>query len=99
MGEDLTVVRFLLVDVPAPVYYVATECNAEPKDWVRYVLSLAFRCFRLLTGGWLVGCLHVSQDFWQRLFHVKICVNVLNKGHKVSILLDDDDDDISIRYC
>jgi hypothetical protein len=96
MGEDLTVVRFLLVDVPAPVYYVATECNAEPKDWVRYVLSLAFRCFRLLTGGWLVGCLHVSQDFWQRLFHVKICVNTLNKGHKVSHCFNDDD--ISIRY-
>jgi hypothetical protein len=97
MGEDRMVVRFLLVDVPAPVSYIATECNAEPKDWVRYVLSLTFRCFRLLTGGWLVGCLQMSQDFWQRLFHVKICVNALNKGHKVSISLDDDD--ISTQCC
>jgi hypothetical protein len=48
---------------------------SEFTDCVEYVLSLAFECFRLLTGGWLVGCLHVSQDFWQRLFHVKIFVN------------------------
>jgi hypothetical protein len=57
MGEDRMVVRFLLVVVSVPVCYIAPGCNAEPKNWVRCVLSLTFRCFRLLTGGWLVGCL------------------------------------------
>jgi heme A synthase len=75
MGEDGDVVKYLVVEVSGLVYYVAAEYDAEPTDRVRYVLSLAFGCFRLLTGGWLVGCLHVSQDFWQRLFHVKIFVN------------------------